>query len=182
MGCSAMTLRPPLLSGWIIAAAAFWSNYKTSSDFIGDAVLRNERLTIEIPAQEIIKELTLNLSMMQRYASSSLCSTFVTGESPTAKHFDGVTLSCECSHKVHSQLIMVLSRNGPANGPYALSFSWEMSWLPVVQPEPNLIAEQNKDTTGKHNTYHFGNSITNLLKYCKWKDVSRDVFFSPEVI
>lgn len=28
-----------------------------------------------------------------------------------------------------------------------------MLWLPVVQPELNLIAEQNKDTTGKHNTF-----------------------------
>lgn len=57
-------------------------------------MLQNERLTIEILAEEIIKELTLNLSMMQRYTYSSLCSTFVTGEGPTAKHFDGVTLSC----------------------------------------------------------------------------------------
>lgn len=83
-------------------------------------MLQNERLTIEILAEEIIKELTLNLSVMQRGTDSSLCSTLVTLASPTALSDCKLLIR---PHEVHGQLIMLLSRNGTTKRPYASSFS-----------------------------------------------------------
>lgn len=156
MGCSAVALRLPLLGGWIIAAAAVWSNCKTSSDFIGDSVLQNERLTIEIRAEEIMKELTLNLSVMQRYTYSSLCSTLVTGESPTALSDSTVLMR---PHEVHSQLIMPLSRNGTTKRPYASSFSCKNVVIACgwASTEPGRWAKQGHVRKTQY-------SITNLHK------------------